>query len=178
MIENKILFIDLCKEINDQWSNIWGLKIDEDPQEYFMRIETIDQLKLLFKTSDRLREDFEEDSSQGKLIIRKWFDHLPNEYRCFICHGKLNAISAYQTIDNEQSMKDFLNSKSFKEIILSIPYRHAVVDCAIDPINYQVIIIEINPFSKRSSAAKFSWVIDRDILYNHYNTNGFVYVRF
>jgi hypothetical protein len=137
-----------------------------------MKIQNIDQLKLLFKTSDRLREDLEE-----QLVLRKWIDHLSNEYRCFICHGNLNAVSGYQSINNEQQMKDFINSKSFKEIILSIPYSHAVVDCAIDPLNYEVIIIEINPFSKRSSAGKFSWIIDRDILYNHYNTNGFVYVK-
>lgn len=142
-----------------------------------MKIQNLDQLKILFKTSDRLQEDLQENPVEGKFILRKWIDHIPNEYRCFVCHGKLNAVSAYQSIDNEIQIKDFVNSLTFQNVILSIPYSHAVVDCSIDPTDYRVLIIEINPFGKRSSAAKFSWVIDRHILYNHYDTHGFVNVR-
>ena len=130
------------------------------------------------KSSDRLQQDLQEDSlADGKFILRKWIDDISNEYRCFVCHGKLNAVSAYQSIDNQKQMKDFLNSTTFQNTILSIPYSHAVVDCSIDPRNDRVLIIEINPFGKRSSSAKFSWVIDRDILYNHYDTHRFVNVR-
>ncbi|CAF1029628.1 unnamed protein product [Adineta steineri] len=96
---------------------------------------------MLMKVSDRLRRDLNELSS--------------NEYRCFICNGKLNAISTYgsqqNSIENEKQMKDFINSKSFQDIILTIPYSHGVIDW----MNYNVIIIEINPLSKRPSAAKF-----------------------
>ena len=173
----KIVSLDLSKEIKGDWSGTWGLKSHEDPRTHFMKIQNIDQLKLLFKSSDRLQEDLEENSSEEKLILRKWIDDIPNEYRCFVCHGKLNAVSAYQSIDNEKEMKDFINSKIFQNIILSIPYSHAVIDCSIDPRNYEVLIIEINPFGKRSSAAKFSWVIDKEILYNHYNLNGFVSIK-
>jgi hypothetical protein len=117
IFENKILSIDLCKEINDDWSGIWKLKFNEDPHKYFMKIQNIDQLKLLLKTSDRLHEDFEENSSsQEKLVLRKWIDHLSNEYRCFICHGKLNAVSGYQSIDNEQQMKDLLIRNHSKKL--------------------------------------------------------------
>ncbi len=48
--------------------------------------------------------------------------------------------------------------------MFSVSYSHAVVDCSINPMNYEAIIIEINPFSKRSSTGKFLWIIDRDIL--------------
>lgn len=138
-----------------------------------MKIQNINQLKLLFKSSDRLREDSEENSSEGKLVLRKWIDNLPNEYRCFVCHGKLNAISGDQSIT-----KDFINSKIFQDIILSIPYSHGIVDCTIDSETYQVKIIEINPFSKRASAGKFSWVKNKEILYNHYDNYGYVSVKF
>jgi hypothetical protein len=74
-------------------------------------------------------------------------------------------------------MKDFINSKSFQDIILTIPYSHGVVDCSIDPLDYHVIIIEVNPFSKRSSAGKFSWIIDKDILYYNYNINQCVNIK-
>jgi hypothetical protein len=146
-----------------------------------MKIQNIHQLKLLFRNSDRLREDLEEISSDKKLILRKWIDHIPNEYRCFICNGNLNAVSIYgpnqDLIKNEKETKDFINSKSFEDIILTIPYSHGVVDCSIDPNTSQVKIIEINPFSKRSSAAKFSWIIDKNILYDYHRTNGCVCVK-
>jgi hypothetical protein len=131
-----------------------------------MKIQNINQLKLLFKSSDRLREDL-----QGKLVLRKWI------YRCFVCNRKLNAVSRYKSINNEKEIRDFINSKSFQNIILSIPYSHAVVDCSIDSTNFEVKIMEINPFSKRSSAVKFSWVIDKNILYYHYDINGSVCIR-
>ncbi len=173
-----VTLLGLCKQINGEWSRIWSLKSNEDPHLHFMKIQNIHQLKLLFKSSNRLRQDLQELSSHGKLILRKWIDYIPTEYRCFVCNGKLNAVSGYQSINTgKQQMKDFINSKSFQNIILSIPYSHGVVDCSIDPMNYEVKIIEINPFSKRSSAAKFSWVIDKNILYYHYDMNGFVYIK-
>jgi len=172
----------LCKKINDDWSRIWNLKSTEDPRLHFMKIQNLNQLKLLFKSSDRLRQDFNETSLNEKLILRKWIDHIPNEYRCFVCNGKLNAVSSYgynqDSLCNENQMKDFINSKSFQDIILTIPYSHGVVDCSIDPFDYHVTIIEVNPFSKRSSAGKFSWIIDKDILYYNYNINQCVNIKF
>jgi hypothetical protein len=174
-------FLALCKEINGEWSRVWGLKSDEDTRLHFMKIENINQLKLLFKSSDRLRQDLNQISSHGHLILRKWIDHIPKEYRSFVCNGKLNAVSGYgynqDLLQNEKQIIEFINSIPFEDIILTIPYNHAVVDCSIDPTNYQVKIIEINPFSKRSSAAKFSWVIDRDILYYYNEKNGSVNIR-
>ncbi|CAF1167831.1 unnamed protein product [Adineta steineri] len=178
----KDAYENLSKEINNEWIRIWNLTEDEDPDLNFMKIQNVNQLKLLFKNSDRLRQDLNEISSNEKLILRKWISNISNEYRCFICNGKLNAISTYgsqqNSIENEKQMKDFTNSKNFQDIILTIPYSHGVVDCAIDWSNYNVIIIEINPFSKRSSAAKFSWIIDRDILYYYFNNYGFVNIKF
>ncbi|CAF1193049.1 unnamed protein product [Didymodactylos carnosus] len=177
----KDAFETLCKEINGEWSTVWGLKCDEDPSVHFMKIQNINQLKVLLKTSNRIRDDLKEVSSQWNFVLRKWIDHMSNEYRCFVCNGKVNAVSAYgcnkDPIDNEKQVIEFINSKSFQDIILAIPYSHAVVDCSIDPTNYEVKIIEINPFSKRSSSAKFSWVIDKYTLYYHYDTNGNVNVK-
>ncbi|CAF3069215.1 unnamed protein product [Rotaria socialis] len=177
----KDAYQNLCKEINNDWNRYWNLKPHEDPQLYFMKIQNISQLTLLFKTSDRLREDFQQISSDGKLILRKWIHQIPNEYRCFICNRQLNALSAYKlnpySISDEKQLEDFINSKSFQDIILNIPYSHAVIDCLIDSINYQVTIIEINPFSKRSSSAKFSWIIDKNTLYNNYLMNQSVFIK-
>lgn len=121
-----------------------------------MKIRNVSQIKILVKASDLLQEDLQESPSEVKLILRQWIDHLPDEYRCFICHGKLNAVSACSDTSNPTQIRDMINSNLFEKILLSIPYSHAVVDCSIDLINNQVIIIEINPFSKRSSAGKYS----------------------
>ncbi|CAF3095397.1 unnamed protein product [Rotaria sp. Silwood2] len=37
---------------------------------------------------------------------------------------------------------------AYENIILTIPYSHGVVDCSIYSTNYEVKIVEINPFSK------------------------------
>ncbi|CAF3544729.1 unnamed protein product [Rotaria sp. Silwood1] len=178
----KDAYQNLCKEINGEWSRYWNLKLDEDPRLYFLRVENIEQLKLLFKTSDRLREDFQQIHSNGKLIVRRWINSIGNEYRCFICNQKLNAVSSYQVnqqiINNEKQIKELINSNIFKDIIFKIPYSHAVVDCYIDLINSNVTIIEINPFGKRSSAANFSWIIDKYILYYYYENNQSVFIKF
>ncbi|CAF2632589.1 unnamed protein product [Rotaria sp. Silwood2] len=177
----KDAYQNLCKEINGEWFRYWNLKLDEDPRLYFMRVENIEQLKLLFKTSDRIREDFQEIYSNGKLILRKWINSIGNEYRCFICNKKLNAVSSYNInqsiIKNEKKIKDLINSNLFKDIIYKIPYSHAVVDCSIDEISSNVTIIEINPFSKRSSAGKYSWTIDKNILYYYYQYNQSVSIQ-
>ncbi|CAF1059802.1 unnamed protein product [Rotaria sordida] len=177
----KDAYQNLCKEINDEWSRYWNLKSEEDARLYFMRVENIYQLKLLFKTSDRLHEDLKQIDSDEKLILRKWINSIPNEYRCFVCNRQVNAVSTYQfnqqSINNEKQIKDLINSKSFEDIILKIPYSHAVVDCSIDLTNSKVTIIEVNPFSKRSAAAKFSWTIDKYILYYYYQNNQSVFIK-
>ena len=143
-----------------------------------MKIQNCDQLKLLFKNSSRLREDFNDDSLNEKLVLRKWIDALPPEFRCFVCHGQLNAVSSQGSHHyNEQEYQEFFNSSYFHDIIRCIPYSHAVIDCAVSAHNHQVIIIEINPFSRRSSAGKYSWILDRDILYNHYNNHQSTHIR-
>ncbi|CAF1044175.1 unnamed protein product [Adineta steineri] len=106
------------KEINNEWIRIWNVTEDEDPYLTFMQIQNVNQLQLLFKNSDRLRQDLNELSS--------------NEYRCFICNGKLNSVSTcgseQNSIENEKQIKDFINPKNFQDIILTIPYSHGVVD--------------------------------------------------
>ena len=44
-----------------------------------------------------------------------------------------------------------------------VPYRQAILDIGFDE-NDELVIIEINPFGKISSAALFSWVDDEKIL--------------
>ncbi|CAF1021310.1 unnamed protein product [Adineta ricciae] len=174
----KDAYQSLCKEINNEWIQIWKLSSDEDPQIHFMKIQNCDQLKLLFKNSSRLREDFNDDSLNEKLVLRKWVDALPPEFRCFVCHGQLNAVSSQGSHQhNEHEYQEFFNSSYFHDIMRCIPYSHAVIDCAVNMHNHQVIIIEINPFSRRSSAGKYSWILDRDILYNHYNNHQSTNIR-
>ena len=127
---------------------------------------------LLFKTSERLQEDLQHVTADTHLIFRQWVDSLSDEYRCFICHGQLNAISS------SSSNPSSIDVTKFQEILSHVPYSHAIVDCSTDSQkNDQLIIIEINPFTRRAAAGRFSWVVDREILCDHYKLYGDVCVK-
>jgi hypothetical protein len=80
-------------------------------------------------------------------------NQILNEYRCFVCHEKFNAVSRYQSIDNEQQMRNFLNSIQSCNCRLFNKSNELRSN----------IIIPINPFSKRYSAGKFLLITDTDI---------------
>ena len=160
--------------INEQWVNYWGLQPEENPERCFMRIRNTEQMLLLCKYSERIKQDLQEFRGNVKIILRKW-ESLGTEFRCFVCNGALNAVSGYgfEEIDftEKERLEQFINSKEFIDIMTGIPYSHAVIDCGIDR-EYKVKIIELNPFGKASSAAKFSWVLDKKTLCNGYKLNA------
>ena len=171
----KDCFSQVDKAINEAWADYWGLKPEEDPEKCFMRIRNADQMMILCQYSERIRQDLQEFRNSVKIILRKW-ESLGTEFRCFVCNGDLNAVSGYgfgEEIDllKREKLEEFVNSKEFIEIMTGIPYSHAVIDCGIDN-EWKVRIIELNPFGKAASAAKFSWVVEKDILCSGYKING------
>jgi len=170
----KDCFSLIDKAINGAWRDYWGLSTEESPEKSFMRIRNAEQMMLLCKYSERIQQDLKEFRASVKIILRKW-EHLGTEFRCFVCNGQLNAVSGYgfnEEIDlnKKNNLELFVNSKEFIEIMTGIPYSHAVIDCGINE-EWKVKIIELNPFGKAASAAKFSWVVDKDILCNGYQIN-------
>ena len=171
----KDCFSLIDKAINSAWIEYWGLNAEENPEKSFMRIRNTEQMMLLCKYSERIKQDLQEFRASVKIILRKW-ESLGTEFRCFVCNGQLNAVSGCgfnEEVDPKEkdNLEKFINSKDFIEIMTGIPYSHAVIDCGIDE-EYKVKIIELNPFGKAASAAKFSWVVDKDILCNGYQLNN------
>ena len=161
-------------EIKGDWKKNWYLEDDENPKTHFMKIKHVNQIMKLCKFSNRIQDDLKNFATESKLILRKW-EALGQEFRCFVCNHNLNAVSSYNQekpcILEQEELEKFINSSRFKETILIIPYSHAVIDVCIDK-NYDIKIIEINPFGKVSSAAKFSWTLDNDLLTQGYTINN------
>ncbi|TNV77086.1 hypothetical protein FGO68_gene3959 [Halteria grandinella] len=155
---------------------------DENP----MKIQTVRQLLTLVSHSDRLKEDL---NFPHPLILRKWESDVGIEFRCFICNQQLNAVTLQpnqQELSDEDRglISDQFNSQEiievFKEKIGKVLYPHCVVDVGLlmsgDCIKMR--IIEINPFGKMAQSGYFSWVIDRDILFEEFSKTGKVCIRF
>ena len=170
----KDCFSLIDQAINGDWTHSWGLNPEENPEKCFMRIKSPEQILLLCKYSERIKSDLQEFRGSVKIILRKW-ESLGTEFRCFVCNGALNAVSGYGfeevNFTEQQKLEQFINSKEFIDIMTGIPYSHAVIDCGMDR-DYKVKIIELNPFGKAASAAKFSWVVDKKTLCNGYKLNA------
>eukprot|EP00347_Sterkiella_histriomuscorum_P008073 403346478 len=171
--------------IQYDWESKWNIKNNEEASKYYMRIQTFDQLQILCQSSDRIREDIIDAQNNNQddlfLIIRE-FQELDGyfEFRCFICNNQLNAVTIQpnqpELTKNQQEMfRKFFNNKDY--VFSEIDYSHAVIDVVVN-LDMEFLIIEINPFGKMAQSGKFSWVIDKDILYYRFQKTNEVNVRF
>ncbi|TNV77173.1 hypothetical protein FGO68_gene9732 [Halteria grandinella] len=193
-INDKVLYETIEKAISELGGSVFA-KFRRSPKDYAtqslsdenpMKIQAVRQLLTLVSHSERLVEDL---NYPNPLILRKWERDIGIEFRCFICNQQLNAVSL-QPNQSEQIDKDrgviseYFNSQEiieiFKEKIGKVLYPHCVVDVGLmmsgDGIKMK--IIEINPFGKMAQSGYFSWVIDRDILFEGFAKTGKVCLRF
>ena len=154
----KDAYYGVKKEINDDWK-IWGLNQNENPEKYFLKVNNISQIKMLLKNSNRIQEDLN-NFKECQLILRKWIN-IYDEFRIFICDSRVTAVSSYPYASKDYT--NYFRSKKFLDIMKKVPYRQAIIDIGFNE-NDELVIIEINPFGKISSAALFSWVDDEKIL--------------
>jgi hypothetical protein len=96
--------------------------------------------------------------------------HLKSEFRAFIFHRKLTAVTQYNEhivdkylLKNKdcilESIKEFFQKENLLE---QIPYENSVLDLIF--IGNQIYICEINPLAEFAGTGLFSWLKDRDIL--------------
>jgi hypothetical protein len=155
----------------------------------FMKISYINHFLNLCKASQRVHEDVinfstnenDNDSDIITISFKKWENIIENEFRCFYCKNNLNAVSCSSSLwteGNIEQIESLFNSDEYLSIFRLIPYDHAVLDVYIETDSLKLKIIEINPFGKVSSAGKFSWVVDRDVLTDGFNINKKVTIKY
>ncbi|KAH3744107.1 hypothetical protein Pelo_14490 [Pelomyxa schiedti] len=153
-----------------------------------MRLTNADQAWSLLVNSTRVHEDLVRwipfyAESPMYIIIRKWHYIEPsNEFRCFVAHGRVTALSQY--IDccyfsdlAPQAVRDSVVRRvcEFFDTNLRpvLPFDHCVLDMCVKLTDApklersppaDVTLIEINPFYVKTGPALFNWVADKPIL--------------
>lgn len=113
------------------------------------------------------------------LVIRT-FEFIPicNEFRCFVCNGKLTAISQYfphclfprsfreSTEQIKEMISDFYENVVRDECKLNDKLHDSyILDLNVDLQRETVMIIELNPFAKTTGTGFFDWNEDSDLLH-------------
>jgi len=115
-----------------------------------------------------------------KLVVRKWDDrvYLGNEFRGFVCNGKLTAFCQYNDtcyyshlLNKEKELREKLRLYWEKIAPMLSGYPVAVVDFVLLYKN-EIKVVEINPFGPMTGASLFNWVYDRSMLQGGYDLWG------
>lgn len=133
--------------------------------------ENAEEALKIFTSSGRIRNVLAEKLLSRKchyLFVRE-VDYKINNYphmRCFVCRGKLTAVSCAEIIlsENKRIIESFLNL-----VVLNLPYQNATIDVVL--IDKKPFVIEVNNFGadSRAAAELFNWKEDYAILHGYKN---------
>jgi hypothetical protein len=123
----------------------------------------------------RFRKLFEGTDQKLFLVVRKFFEiPLWSEVRCFVHARRLVAASQYFTdlffpdelVHHPRTRAWPSRLRQFVEdrVMASLPveYDSCIVDVAVQ--DDEILLIELNPFSKLTGSGLFDWTVDEDIL--------------
>ena len=141
----------------------------------------------LLVRSVRIAEDLTKYLSYGngmlpiQLVLREWNEkcvaHPEGEFRCFVGHNRLNAVTQYYSFmlfpvvaQRQEEIKQKLQ-KLFDERLCTALARFDsyVFDVWVDfsrPHELDFLIIELNPFHVGAGTGLFSWKADRELFLN------------
>lgn len=118
-----------------------------------------------FLLSEHMNTESSQTSSiEYVLVLRKWTEISPSgEYRCFIRHNKLFAISQRSTqhfsfIEDSKAMIVRSINRFFKNVVRhKFPNSSYVLDLYLSEDNGKPTIIDFNPFVSVTDSLLFSW---------------------
>lgn len=156
-----------------------------DSQIESLKFETAQQVLDIHCTSVRVYEDLNHalthklDDWSMQFVFREWiYDRdLALEFRAFVHNRKLTGVSQYYDMLYFEKLQT--NKLIYQQAILEffdsvkdqLPWDDCVMDVLIsEPEEYDSLtiedlsiqVIEFNPFNRYTSAALFSWTLDRD----------------
>ncbi len=151
-----------------------------------LRVTSGQDILQLLLTSERVYADMLDWTKYGEpeqIVLREYNPEvrLDYEFRLFICHGKVTAISQYDHhayyphLDSTLSESNAQHIQELKEGLLTcwqVVHRvltgtsneatmSYVADIAYLPQSKKYVLLEISPFSPCTGAALFSWSHDR-----------------
>ena len=110
------------------------------------------------------------------IVIRQWNDRLDHamEFRCFVYHSELTAISQYNHYCRFTHLQDANFVDQVKSIIVEYwrktlrdrlceKYSNYVIDIGWirDQEEFHCVVIEMNPFESTTGASLFDWNVDQ-----------------
>lgn len=137
-------------EINDLYNGNINKLIKKLPnQECFARLDCLSSKPIFsYKSSDEIISDLyfnnrtsDQIGVDTKIIIREWIYNITNEFRCFVCNGKLRGISC--SFKRKLLIEHIANITEMINKIVKITDND---DCTVDFgfVNEKIILIEIN----------------------------------
>lgn len=133
---------------------------------------------LLLKSSDRVLHDLSH-TEVGKacrdsghvLALRKWYEmHPMGEFRCFVAHNKVVAVSQRETSEFFPGLKEqyttlgsLLVDFHVKRISSNFPLEKYVFDCYIEDVEHalkdssKVTLVDFNPWGGTTAPLLFGW---------------------
>lgn len=109
-----------------------------------------------------------------QLVMREWVDlSMGNEYRCFVYHDKITAISSNDTKISDLDNISIINrcQKILKKVLHCLPFHNCIMDVYLAPDASNDLLIEFNSFGTFANAGAgfFHWIEDYAIIHNTYN---------
>lgn len=130
--------------------------------------DSIDDVVLALENSNRTWHMLEELDHGIHILMRK-FKQIDIEARCFICDGKLTAVSCNNYLEeNEQKTVQDIILDFFDIFLDRIPYDRVTIDIGISDNFNDIYIIECNSFGVEMNAGAelFDWNEDYEALHN------------
>eukprot|EP00026_Physarum_polycephalum_P007891 Phypoly_transcript_07962.p1 GENE.Phypoly_transcript_07962~~Phypoly_transcript_07962.p1 ORF type:complete len:326 (+),score=32.06 Phypoly_transcript_07962:279-1256(+) len=166
---NVRMILDPTEKQNMEWKAFFAAQINS------LCVTTGSDAMQLLLDSERVYTDikraFDLYNMSGNwnicIAVRKWITHsIQGEFRGFVWKKKLTAISQYfdmvYFVDVKTKKEKYLQliNTFFAKVVNQIPYKDFIIDFSVE-LNGEVQMIELNPFTKFTSACLFNW--NRDI---------------
>eukprot|EP01084_Bolivina_argentea_P004259 8102_1 len=187
------------KKLNGNEANISIICLNKLNHSNTVITNANDALSLIL-TSERLFLDFRakqmvnnflSNNNSIKIAFRKWDKNIKfeNEFRCFVFNNKLTAISQSSRECYFEYLQDAKMRSNIKRLIVGFwkehmakqmsnncIYSNYVFDICVDYKNAKCIVIELNPFCKKTGPGMFGWkgkdlMIVKGIKKNYNNIN-------
>ena len=139
-----------------------------------MKIESASKLMRLLLTSERVYADLIDYLEYGEpeqICLREFFPcEMGREFRVFICHDNITAISQYDHYGFYPYLKEMKEraqesiEKTWKQVHERLQISSYIADFYYDDKKNASVLIELSPFRTCTGTALFKWTRDREVL--------------